>query len=127
MRGKTLPARLSSWLSGTEPPCQCQRHKRRGFDPRVGKIPWRRKWQPTPVFLPGKSHGQRSLVGYSSWVLESQTRLSDQAATTDAAYFIYYSAWHVAAKQEISVEYVNKQLLFSLFTDEATRPREASH
>ena len=33
------------------------------FDPWVGKIPWRKKWQPTPVFLPGKSHGQRSLVG----------------------------------------------------------------
>ena len=42
--------------------CQYRRH---GFDPWVGKIPWRRKWQPTPVFLPGKSHGQRSLVGYS--------------------------------------------------------------
>ena len=38
-----------------------------GFDPWVGKIPWRRKWQPTPVFLPGKFHGQRSLVGYSPW------------------------------------------------------------
>ena len=37
------------------------------FDPWVGKIPWRRKWQPTPVFCPGKSHGQRSLVGYSPW------------------------------------------------------------
>ena len=35
--------------------------------PGSGKIPWRRKWQPTPVFLPGKSHGQRSLVGYSPW------------------------------------------------------------
>jgi len=35
------------------------------FDPWVGKIPWRRKWQSTPVLLPGKSHGQRSLVGYS--------------------------------------------------------------
>ena len=35
------------------------------FDPWVGKIPWRRKWQPTLVFLPGKSHGQRSLGGYS--------------------------------------------------------------
>ena len=33
----------------------------------VGKIPWRRKWQPTPVLLPGKSHGWRSLVGYSPW------------------------------------------------------------
>ena len=37
------------------------------FDPWVGKIPWRRKWQPTTVSLPGKSHGQRSLVGYSPW------------------------------------------------------------
>ena len=36
-------------------------------NPWVGKIPWRRKWQPTPVFLPGKSHGQRRLTGYSSW------------------------------------------------------------
>ena len=37
------------------------------FDPRARKIPWRRKWQPIPIFLPGKSHGQRSLVGYSPW------------------------------------------------------------
>ena len=38
-----------------------------GFSPWVRKVPWRRKWQPTPVFLPGKFHGQRRLVGYSSW------------------------------------------------------------
>ena len=38
-----------------------------GFDPWVGKIPWRRKWQSIPVFLPGESHGWRSLVGYSPW------------------------------------------------------------
>jgi len=37
------------------------------FDPWVGKIPWRREWQPTPVFLPGEFHGQRSLEGYSLW------------------------------------------------------------
>jgi len=37
------------------------------FDPWVGKIPWSRKWQPTPIFLPGKSHRQRSLAGYSPW------------------------------------------------------------
>ena len=42
--------------------CECMRP---GFESRVGKIPWRRKWQPTPVFLPGESHGGRSLVGYS--------------------------------------------------------------
>ena len=43
---------------------QCRRHE---LSPWVRKIPWRRKWQPTPVFWPGKSHGQRSLVGYSLW------------------------------------------------------------
>ena len=38
-----------------------------GFDPWVGKIPWRKEWQPTPVFLPGEFHGQRRLAGYSLW------------------------------------------------------------
>ena len=47
--------------------CQCRRHKRCRFDSWVRKITQRRKWQPTPVFLPGKSHGQRGLVGYSPW------------------------------------------------------------
>ena len=56
-----------SCSSGKEPTSQCRRHKRCRFDPWIRKIPWRRKWQPTPVFLPGKSHGQRSLVDYSPW------------------------------------------------------------
>ena len=47
------------------PPANAGRRNRRGFNPWVGKIPWKRAWQPTPVFLPGKSHGQSSLVGYS--------------------------------------------------------------
>ena len=51
--------------SDKESTCQCRRRKRPGFDPWVRKIPWRRKWQPTLVFLPGESHGQRSLMGYS--------------------------------------------------------------
>ena len=55
---------LLSWLNGKESACQCRRHR---FDSWVGKIPWRRKWLPTPVFLPGEFHGQRSLVGYSPW------------------------------------------------------------
>ena len=46
---------------------QCRRYRRRGFDPWVGKIPWRRKWLPTAVFLPGEFHGQRSLEGYHPW------------------------------------------------------------
>ena len=52
---------------GKGPTCQCRRHKRHGFDPWVRKIPWRRAWQPIPVFLPGESHGQRCLVGYSPY------------------------------------------------------------
>ena len=52
------------WLGGEEFDCQC---RRRGFDPCVGKMPWRRKQQPTPVFLPGKLHRQSSLACYSSW------------------------------------------------------------
>ena len=56
--------RLPWWLSGKESACQ---YGRLGFDPWVRKIPWRRKWQPTPVCLPGKSHGQRSLAGYCPW------------------------------------------------------------
>ena len=51
-------------LSGKESACQC---RRRNFDPWVRKIPWRKKCQPPPVFLPGESHGGRSLVGYSPW------------------------------------------------------------
>ena len=53
--------------SGKEPACQCRRYKRGIVNPWVGKIPWRRAWLPTPVFLPGKSHGWRSLAGYSPW------------------------------------------------------------
>ena len=55
---------LSGWLSGEESACQCRRHR---FDPWVRKIPRRKEWQPTPVFLPGEIHGQRTLVGYSPW------------------------------------------------------------
>ena len=58
---------LPRWHSGKESACQCRRCKRCRFYPWVGKIPWSRKWQPTPVFLPGEFHGQRSLVGYSPW------------------------------------------------------------
>ena len=50
--------------SGKEISCQCRRFR---FNPWVWKIPWRREWQLTPVFLPGEFHGQRSLAGYSLW------------------------------------------------------------
>ena len=62
-----LLSQLPGWLSGKELTGQCRRCQRCGFDPCVRKIPRRRKWQPTPVFLPGTFHGQRSLAGYSLW------------------------------------------------------------
>ena len=51
--------------SGKEPACQCSRCKRCGFHPWVGKIPWIKEWQPTPVFFSRESHGLRSLDGYN--------------------------------------------------------------
>ena len=69
---------LPWWLNSKEPTCQY-----RGFNPCFGKISWRRKWLPTPVFLPEKSHGQRSLVGYNPWAgsQKSWTPLSDWTTT----------------------------------------------
>ena len=77
--GPTPAAQSSSRQLGTPeqsvktPTCHCRRPKRCRFHPWVGKIPWRRAWQPTPVFPHGESHGQRSLAGYSPWGHKSQT------------------------------------------------------
>ena len=60
--------------SGKEPTDQCRRHERCGFDRWIGKIPWRRAWQPIPVFLPGESQGERSLAAAVRRVTKSQTR-----------------------------------------------------
>ena len=62
--------------SGKEPAWQCRRHKRQRFNPWVGKIPWRRKRQPTPVFLPGKSHGQRNWWATVRWGSQNCTSCS---------------------------------------------------
>ena len=65
---------LPRWYSGKESACQCGRHKSSGFNSWVRKIPWSKKWQPNPVFLLGKFHEQRNLVGLSPWGLkESDT------------------------------------------------------
>ena len=75
--------RLPRWLSGKESACQC---KRLGFDPWIGKIPWRRKWQPASGNLRRKFHGRRSLVGYSSWHLKG-SNTTDRLST-----FVYLAA-----------------------------------
>ena len=82
--------RLPRWLSGKESTCQC---RRLWLNPWVGKISWRRKWQPTPVFLPWKSHGQRSLAGLQSIWWQSQSWLSDW--TTGISPYTMFLIWQV--------------------------------
>ena len=66
----------------------CLQYGRPGFDPWFGKMPWRRKWQSTPVLLPGKSHGQRSLVGYSTWGCK-------KSDTTERLHFTHDANWRI--------------------------------
>jgi len=93
--------------SGKEPTCQCWGHKRCKFDPWVRKIPWERAWQRTPAFLPGESHGQRSLVGSKrvrhNWVTNtfrlSAIVLAEDLAIPSLFFFfnIYSSLWHMGS------------------------------
>ena len=88
--------------SGKELACQCSRRKRCRFDPWARKIPWRRAWQPTPVFLPRESHVQRSLAAFSAQGCRVRYDWSDLAcAHTDThtcrdSESIVYSGWSVA-------------------------------
>ena len=77
---------LPRWLSGKEPACRFRRLKRHGLNSCIGKIRWRRKWQPTPVFLPRESYGQRSLAGYSP---QGCTK-SDATEATQHTHILYY-------------------------------------
>ena len=67
--------------------CHCRRNRRLRFGPWVRKIPWRRKWQCTPVFLPGKFHGQRNLLCYSSWG-HKESDMTEQLNTHIFGYWI---------------------------------------
>ena len=80
---------LPWWFSGKESTCQCRRY---GFDSCIRKIPWRRKWQPTPIELPGKSHGQRSLAGYSPW---GHKRVGHGLATKQQQSYFQISLNHI--------------------------------
>ena len=68
-------------MSVQGPTCQFRRRERCGFDPWVGKIPWRREWQPTPVFLPRESHGQMRLAGYRLWGPKESSDTPEQLCT----------------------------------------------
>ena len=73
---------LPQWLCGKESVCNARDTEDLDFDPWVRKIPWRRKWQPTPVFLPGKFHGQRSLAGYGPWSCKQWDRTEELSTQT---------------------------------------------
>ena len=91
--------------SGKEPACQCKRCMRCGFHPWVGKISWRRKRQPTPVFLSGKSHGRWNLVGCSPWGYK-ELDVTEHACTLRVAY-----AKRTWKRMEIKIHrYVNEAL-----------------
>ena len=84
--------------SGKEPACQCRRHRRCMLNPWVGKISWRRSWQTTPVFLPGESHRQRSLVGYGPCGRKGldMTEVTEHSCSSLPRLFSY---WSVVALQ----------------------------
>ena len=83
---------FSSGANGREPACQCRRQKRHGFIPYVRKISWRKAWEPTPVFLPGESHGQRNLVATVHSVAKSTTQLK-RLSTLQAQDIVEKNVW----------------------------------
>ena len=82
---------LPRWLSGKESACQRRVYRRRCFHPWVGKIPWRRKWQPTPVLLPEKSLRQWSLVGHGVTIVQHD--LMTEHAHVQACMQVFFSPW----------------------------------
>ena len=93
---------LPWWLSGKESACQRRRH---GFNPWVRKIHWRSKWQPTPVFLPGKSHGQRSLAGYGV------TKESDTTEVTKQQHMTLESMFHLQVLLQVKLSFTCKMAI----------------
>ena len=81
---------LCKWRTGRESVCQCGGHKRCRFNPWVRKIPWRKKWKPAPVFLPGESREKRSLVGYSPWGSQKVRHVWAQHSSTIQEVFVSY-------------------------------------
>ena len=71
-----IQKKMASLIAQLVKTCACNAGDQ-GSIPGLGRFPWSRRWQPTPVFLPGESHGQKSLAGYSPWDRKSQTQLSD--------------------------------------------------
>ena len=99
--------RLRRWSSSKEFACQCKRQRRWKFHPWVGEIPWRRAWQSTPLFLPGKSHRQRSLVVcISMGSQKGQTWLNTQREI--ALLKSKYKYFYISKQKTLRKKFVNK-------------------
>ena len=95
---------LSSWHGSKEKEsaCQCRRPKRYRLDPWVGKIPWKRKWQPTAVFLSGKPYGGRSLAGYTPWGHRVRHDWAHMHTHPTLNWFRILDLWVIAENQKMS-------------------------
>ena len=87
-----------------------------GFSPWVGKIPWRRKRQPTAVFLPGESHGQRSLAGYSPWSHRVSDMTEHRGSVCYQTFFTWISHRYLKPLPMSSVKFIHQHLPFSMNT-----------
>ena len=101
--------RLPKQLSAKEPACQCKRRRRHRFHPWVRKIPWRRKWQPSPVFLPAKSSGQRSLVDYSPY---KKLDMTEHTCMIQSVYLLW---WNLLKFHPPAIHWVILFLLLLVF------------
>ena len=90
--------------------------KRCGFDPWVGEIPWRREWQPTPVFLPGESHGQKSLVGYGAIGLQSIRHKQLGTHTSGLYIFRSHAYWECLQALENKLSWNSETAHFTQLT-----------
>ena len=114
------PPGLPRWWSSKESTCQCSRLRRCGFNPLVGKIPWKKKWQSTPVFLLGKSHGQRSLADYSPWTRRvKHDWATEQTLANTGAYICNTSIWQTSCIQK-NIKPLKRQQTIQLKLDKVS-------
>ena len=105
-----LSCGMTWWLSVKEFACHCRRH---GFDPWIGKISLRRKWQPIPVFLPGKSYGQKSLAGHNpGGCKESNT--TEHARTSQGSNLVFVLVNTQLSQHDI-IQVILSLMLWTLF------------
>ena len=97
-----LPYYSDRWLSGKHPTCQCRSHRRHRFDPWIRKIPWRKAWQPTPVFLPGESLWPEEPGGLQS--MGSQSDMTEWLSTHVAAWTIIWKKKHKNGKYSMELQ-----------------------